>query len=135
MDRRAAHTSSSSTGSTSSVVTVWLTDANVGTLGRDCLSDSARPWRFAEHSAYSPAMGRARALLVAAAAVVGALSGWAISLAHGSCEYSCPARPPCFPPQHCGTSLGSPRAAVLGALIALAIFGVGWVLLAVRKPD
>ena len=79
-------------------------------------------------------MSRARALLVVAAAIVGSLSGWAISGAHNSCEYSCPAQPPCFPPQHCGAALGSVRSAVLGGLIALAVFGIGWILLAVQQP-
>lgn len=68
-------------------------------------------------------------MLGALAAVAGSLSGWAISAAHGTCEYSCPAFPPCPEPAHCGASLGSVRSAILGALIALAILGVGWVLI------
>jgi hypothetical protein len=81
-------------------------------------------------------MKRARSLLAAAAAVVGVVSGWAISRAHGGCEQSCPAQPPCPSPQHCGTSLGSPRAAVLGLLIAVVVLVVGWVLIDVgRRPD
>jgi hypothetical protein len=72
-------------------------------------------------------------LLGVAAVIVGALSGWAISTAHGTCEQTCPAFPPCPTPAHCGTSLGSPRSAILGALITLAILGVGWVLLEVHR--